>query len=173
MGRGATQEEAEVGTGEAGSGPGSHFFPSNRSLCSTQTSLFHPEVSVSTFSLPVFLSDLPPTHPPGELLLELRSGAGSSEGQGGHQPGKESCRPSTGVSKAQADHGDEGRPRGLGKTWGELRLEKHTGLRDLDLRSRWPQKGSKPQGSRRRGKVVESFMLQSLQETHMGGRETS
>lgn len=54
-------------------------------------------------------------------------------------------------------------------------MEKHTGLRDLDLSSRWPQKGSKAQGSRwgLGGEVVESFILKSLQETHMGGRKTS
>lgn len=55
-------------------------------------------------------------------------------------------------------------------------MEKHTGLRDLDLSSRWPQKGL---SSRRVGgwelgdEVVESFMLQSLQETPMGGKKTS
>lgn len=67
-------------------------------------SLFHPDVSVSTFSLPVFLSDLLPTHPPGELLLKLRSEAGSREGQG---------RTSAGERVLQAQHGHE---QGPGRT---------------------------------------------------------
>lgn len=75
------------------------------------------------------------------------------------------------------EEGDKRSPGGFGweqgKTRGKLRSEKHTGMRELDLRSRRPV-GDLGWRRVRRGLGVEiRFMFKSLKATQMEGMKTS